>query len=91
MSFCNVFYFVLVCFVFIFVPLKYFSSVWFDRHHDLDYNEEIYVHVYQEDVDEIFEDLCTRTRRESIVRLIDLLSLFNTALHLYHKTFYNWL
>lgn len=52
----------------------HFSSVWFDRHHDLDDNEEIYDHVYQEDDDEIYEDLCsTRNRRESSVRLIDLL------------------
>lgn len=49
----------------------HFSFVWFDRHHDLDDNEEIYDHVYQEDDDEIYEDLCTRNRRESSVRLID--------------------
>ncbi|XP_056010731.1 proto-oncogene vav-like isoform X7 [Ostrea edulis] len=36
--------------------------------HDLDDNEEIYDHVYQEDDDEIYEDLCTRRhRRESSV------------------------
>lgn len=70
------FFFCLVCvfFVFIFVPRMHFSSVWFDRHHDLDDNEEIYDHVYQEDDDEIYEDLCsTRNKRESSVRLIDLL------------------
>lgn len=36
-------------------------------HHDLDDNEEIYDHVYQEDDDEIYEDLCTRNRRESSI------------------------
>ncbi|XP_062582313.1 guanine nucleotide exchange factor VAV2-like isoform X3 [Saccostrea cucullata] len=36
--------------------------------HDLDDNEEIYDHVYQEDDDEIYEDLCRRRhRRESSV------------------------
>ncbi|XP_078325478.1 guanine nucleotide exchange factor VAV3-like isoform X4 [Crassostrea virginica] len=37
--------------------------------HDLDDNEEIYDHVYQEDDDEIYEDLCStrRHRRESSI------------------------
>lgn len=47
----------------------YFCLV--DRTHDLDDNEEIYDHVYQEDDDEIYEDLCStrRHRRESSVRM----------------------
>lgn len=61
----------------------HFSFVWFDRHHDLDDNEEIYDHVYQEDDDEIYEDLCTRNRRESSVRLINLLLLLFTAVYLH--------
>lgn len=73
--------FCLVCLV-IFVPCMHFSFVWFDRHHDLDDNEEIYDHVYQEDDDEIYEDLCTRNRRESSVRLINWLLLF-TAVYLH--------
>lgn len=77
------FLFVQVCFVFIFVPCKYFSSFWFDRHHDLDDYDGIYDDVYLQDDDELFE--------ESSVRLIDLLSLFNAALHSHHKTFKKWL
>lgn len=53
---------------------------------DLDDNDGIYDHVYEEDDDEIFEESFRRNRRESSVRLIDLLSLFNAALHSHHKT-----
>lgn len=58
------------CCCFFWIPHAiYFCLV--DRTHDLDDNEEIYDHVYQEDDDEIYEDLCStrRHRRESSVRM----------------------